>query len=134
MEKGYRFRIYPNEEQIVQIQKTFGSTRFVYNHYLAKRKKIYKAEKQSMNYNACSADLTQLKKELLWLKEPDKFALQSSLEHLQDAYDMFFQARKRGDNKWGLPTWKTKKDNYKSYTTKYTNGNIQVYDKYIKEN
>ena len=37
MEKAYKFRIYPNKKQEVLIQKTFGSCRFVFNHYLAKR-------------------------------------------------------------------------------------------------
>ena len=39
MYKSYQFRLYPNDSQIIMIQKTFGCTRFVYNHYLEKRKK-----------------------------------------------------------------------------------------------
>ncbi|MDD7102055.1 MAG: helix-turn-helix domain-containing protein, partial [Firmicutes bacterium] len=38
MYKSYQFRMYPNKQQIIMIQKTFGCTRFVYNHYLEKRK------------------------------------------------------------------------------------------------
>ena len=34
MLKGYKYRIYPNEEQIVMLSKTFGCVRFVYNYYL----------------------------------------------------------------------------------------------------
>ena len=30
--------MYPNKQQIIMIQKTFGCTRLVYNHYLEKRK------------------------------------------------------------------------------------------------
>ena len=37
MEHSYRFRIYPTKEQMIQIQRTFGCCRFVYNYYLAKR-------------------------------------------------------------------------------------------------
>ncbi|HIQ65411.1 MAG TPA: helix-turn-helix domain-containing protein, partial [Candidatus Faecenecus gallistercoris] len=33
MYKSYQFRMYPNKQQIIMIQKTFGCTRFVYNHY-----------------------------------------------------------------------------------------------------
>ena len=36
--KGYRFRIYPNEEQQKFFTQTFGCVRFVYNHLLMARK------------------------------------------------------------------------------------------------
>ena len=132
MEMGIKYRIYPTPEQVILLNKTFGCVRFVYNHYLKKRQKLYQTNMQTMSYNACSADLTRLKKEFDWLKEPDSVALQSSLKHLQDAYDNFYKARERGDIKWGLPSFKSKKDREQSYTTKNINGNICVYKKQIK--
>ena len=132
MEKAYKFRIYPNKEQEILIQKTFGSCRFVYNHYLAKRIEMYKTDKTTINYNQCSNDMTNLKKELEWLKEPDKFALQCSLKDLDQAYQNFFRRLKQGDSKAGFPHFKSKKDNRKSYKTKFTNNNIQVLEKQIK--
>ena len=33
MLKAYKYRIYPNNEQRIQIAKTFGCCRFVYNLY-----------------------------------------------------------------------------------------------------
>ena len=132
MEKGYKFRVYPTQEQKVLIQKTFGCARFVYNHYLDKRQTIYRETQTTFGYKKCSEDLTQLKNELSWLREPDSVALQASLEDLQSAYDNYFAAKKRGDNKWGLPTWKSKKDHEKSYTSKNNNNAIQVYGKHIK--
>jgi len=132
MEKGYRFRIYPTRKQEGLLRKIFGCVRFVYNYYLNKRQALYKSENKTMGYKECSADLTQLKKELVWLKEPDSIALQSSLGDLQNAYDNYFDARERGDNKRGLPAYKSKKDSYQSYTTKNVNGNIHVFEKQIK--
>jgi len=126
MEKAYKFRIYPTPEQDVLLRKSFGCVRFVYNHYLDKRMTLYKESHKTMGYKECSADLTLLKRELNWLKEPDSIALQATLEHLQDAYDNFFAARERGDKNWGLPAFKRKKDNHRSYTTKNINGNIAV--------
>ena len=35
MLKAYKYRIYPNNEQKIQIAKTFGCCRFVYNQTLA---------------------------------------------------------------------------------------------------
>ena len=34
VEFSYKFRIYPNDEQMIQLAKTFGCCRFVYNHFL----------------------------------------------------------------------------------------------------
>lgn len=126
MEKAYKYRIYPNKKQVELIQKTFGCSRFVYNHYLDIRIEKYKSNKESFNYYDCCSDLTQLKKELDWLKEPDKCALQSSLRDLDMAYQKFFKEHS------GFPKFKSKKDNHKSYKSKFTNGNIQYLDKYIK--
>ena len=42
MLKAYKYRIYPNNEQKIQIAKTFGCCRFVYNQTLAYRKEVYR--------------------------------------------------------------------------------------------
>lgn len=42
MLKAYRYRIYPNNGQEVQIAKTFGGCRFVYKQTLAYRKEFTK--------------------------------------------------------------------------------------------
>ena len=34
MEYTYSFRIYPNDNQKVQLAKTFGCCRFIYNYFL----------------------------------------------------------------------------------------------------
>mgnify|MGYP000183162701 CR=1 FL=1 len=44
MLKAYKYRIYPNNEQKIQIAKTFGCCRFVYNCTLAYRKEKYEKE------------------------------------------------------------------------------------------
>lgn len=77
MEHSYRFRIYPTKEQTIQIQRTFGCCRFVYNYYLSKRIDAYKTDKTTLGYKACSADMTALKKQLPWLCEVYATALQS---------------------------------------------------------
>ncbi len=124
--KAYKFRIYPNKEQEILINKTFGCSRFVFNHFLAKWNDTYKKTGKGLTYNSCSKQLTQLKKEFVWLKEVDSVALQSSLKNLADSYTRFF---KKQNNK---PLFKSKKNPVQSYTTKYTNGNIAVLDKHIK--
>lgn len=126
MEKAFRYRIYPNKKQQELIQKTFGCARFVYNYFLGIRIKEYENNKKSVGYNDTSKMLTSLKKELEWLKEPDKDSLQKSLKDLDMAYQKFFKEHS------GFPKFKSKKDRYKSYRTSCTNNNISFCDKHIK--
>ena len=55
MEKCYRFRLYPTNEQRTLIEKTFGCTRKVYNHFLDKRKTEWEVNKTSLSYTDCAA-------------------------------------------------------------------------------
>ena len=126
MIKAYKFRAYPNKEQQFLFAKTFGCARFVYNYYLHKKIELYKSSKESMSYNKCSADLTQLKKELIWLKEVDKWSLQNSLKNLDSAYQKFFKEH------IGFPKFKSKKTHRYSYTTTFTNNNIEYNNNKIK--
>ncbi|MDQ0177505.1 putative transposase [Bacillus chungangensis] len=118
--KAYKFRIYPNKEQKTLIAKTIGCSRFVFNHFLAQWNDIYKETGRGLTYNACSSQLTQLKKELVWLKEVDSIAIQSSLKNLANSYSRFFKKQNKA------PRFKSKKNKVQSYTTKYTNGNIAI--------
>ena len=90
--KSFKFRIYPNKEQEVLLSKHFGACRFVFNHYLNKRKETYLEDKKSLNYYDNANDLTQLKKDenYIWLKEINSQSLQSSLKNLDTAYKKFF--------------------------------------------
>ena len=62
MEKAFKYRMYPNREQRILLAKTFGCTRFVYNHYLAKRRDAYEKDGITLNYSACAKDLVSLKR------------------------------------------------------------------------
>ena len=93
MHKAFKFRIYPTKEQVELINKTFGCSRFVFNYFLAKWNETYEQTGKGLSYNACAKQLTQLKKELSWLKEVDATALQNSLKHLDSAFKRFFKKR-----------------------------------------
>jgi putative transposase len=105
--KSFKFRIYPNKEQEVLLSKHFGACRFVFNHYLNKRKESYLGEdKKSLNYYDNANDLTQLKKDenYIWLKEINSQSLQSSLRNLDTAYGKFFRKQTK------FPRFKSKYD------------------------
>ena len=121
MLKAYKYRIYPNNEQKIQIAKTFGCCRFVYNQTLAYRKEVYEKEKKTVSKTDCNNYCNrQLKKEYEWLKEVDKFALTNAIYNMDAVYQKFFKEHA------GYPKFKSKHDNHKSYTTNFTNGNIAV--------
>ena len=121
MLKSFKYRLYPNKEQEIQIQKTFGCCRFVYNQTLAYRKELYETEKKTMSKIDCNNFVNQnLKKEYEWLKEVDKFALTNSVYNMDSAYQKFFKEHA------GYPKFKSKKNNRKSYSTNSTNNNIEV--------
>ena len=129
--KAYKYRIYPNSEQADLIQKTFGCVRFVYNHFLADRITAYKENGESRTFFQQNKMLTELKNEYVWLKEPDKNALQFSLKNLNTAYQNFFRNMKNGSAS-GFPKFKRKKDNQKSYSTTGYNKLTEIKEKAIK--
>jgi putative transposase len=131
VEKAYKFRLYPNNEQIQLIQQTFGCCRYIFNHFLSKRIALYQDRGDTLNYNACSAGLTELKKELDWLRQPDATALQSALKDLDVAYQNFFRRVKKGE-KPGFPHFKSKKNRRKSYKSKRVGENIALLERHIK--
>ena len=104
--KSFKFRIYPNKEQEVLMAKHFGACRFVFNHYLNKRKETYLEDKKSLNYYDNANDLTQLKKDenFNWLKEINSQSLQSSLRNLDSSYMRFFRKQTK------FPRFKSKYD------------------------
>ena len=91
--KTYKFRIYPNKDQAVLMARHFGSTRFVWNHFLSLRKESYLESKESLTYYDNAKTLTLLKKnnEFEWLNEINSQSLQASLKDLDAAYGRFFK-------------------------------------------
>ena len=104
--KTYRFRIYPNKEQEVLLNKHFGCSRFVYNYFLNERKEQYQKDKKSDNYYVQAKTLTELKKQedTIWLKEVNSQTLQFALRSLDTAYVNFFRGNAQ------FPKFKSSKD------------------------
>lgn len=104
IKRAYKFRLYPNTEQQVQLAKQFGASRFVYNFFLRQRIDHYAQTGQGLNYYDTQKMLTELKKEAeyAWLNEAHSQALQMAIRNLDVAYNNFFN--KRAD----LPTFKKK--------------------------
>ena len=111
MNKSFKVRIYPNQEQKDIIDNTFNSTRYLYNYMLNLREKLYKFFGVSLCYNQSSKVLTELKRHKTWLKSVDSKSLQQTLKDLDNAYVNFFN----GNGKY--PRFKSKKQGKNSYRT-----------------
>ena len=127
MLKAYKYRIYPNKEQRIFLAKTFGCTRFIYNQMLADKIKSYEKNKDLDIKKIKYPTPAQYKQEFSWLKEVDSLALANAQMNLDKAYKNFFR-----DKSVGFPKFKSKKNNYKNYTTNNQKGTIYIENSHIK--
>ena len=127
MQKGIKFRIYPNKEQQSLINQTFGCCRLIYNKGLAMRNEAF-GNGSKIGYFQTSAMLTELKKceDFAFLKTVDSIALQQSLRDLDRGFVNFFQKRATH------PIFKSKHNHHQSYRTLNQGNNIRIEGKYIK--
>ena len=115
MKKGFEYRIYPSQKQELLLARTFGCSRWVFNHFLEEKIRFFKETGQSLSYCKCSKMLTKIKtqEDTAWLAEVEAAALQQSLRNLDQAFDNFSKRRKQGV---GFPNFKKKKSR-KTYRT-----------------
>ena len=125
MNKSFEIRIYPNQEQQIQINKTFGSVRYVYNFMLNLKQKLYKNFNISLNYYDTCKILTELKRYKLWLYEVDNKSLQQCLKDLDTSYKRFYNGVS------GYPNFKSKRDK-NSYRTVGKNIHLDQDNKMIR--
>lgn len=121
MNKSFKVRIYPNKEQQILLEKTFGANRFVYNYFLNLKSKLYEFYKINLSYNHSSKVLSDLKLNRSWLREVDSVSLQQTLRDLDKAYQNFFSGRGK------YPKFKKKQDK-NSYRT---NHRIKIDNRHI---
>ena len=118
MYKSFKFRIYPNKEQLELLNKSFGCSRFIYNHYLSK----IKNNGYTNAYSNISDYTSRLKYDYPFLQEVDSIIIRKSLFHLDDNLKKYY------NNGFGYPRYKSKFDKH-SYTTSaiYRNYKNKVY-------
>ncbi|RSM73240.1 transposase [Actinoplanes sp. ATCC 53533] len=122
MKRVFKYRFYPTDTQAVELSRTFGCVRKVYNLALAARTEAWTLRQERVTYNATSALLTGWKKteELAFLNEVSCVPLQQGLRHLQAAFTNFFAKRSR------YPRFKSKKRSRRS--AEYTNSAFRYRD------
>ena len=130
MYKAYKFRLYPNDNQKILINKTFGCTRFIYNHFLNKCKE----EKFINAYDMCK-ELKELVLDYPFLKEVDSMALRCSIFNLEDSYKNYFSKRSAYPsfkNKFSKQSYRTNCITSVYKNKKYSNIKIDIKEKMIK--
>lgn len=146
MLKSFKYKLNPSEEQIVLLNKHFGSIRFVYNYFLNERQHEYESNQKSLNYYDNAKSLTELKKldEYIWLNEINSQSLQTAIKHLEIAYNGFFKKRanfprfksRKNKNSFTVPQF-VKVIKNKLYIPKFREGikfiNSRLFDGTIKQ-
>ena len=126
IEKGFKYRIYPKDGQIEQIENMFNAKRYVWNYFLNINIHRLNHHKSVLNYNKMSKLLTLLKKKKVWLNTCEKSVLQNILKVQYQTFLKFFK------KECGFPKFKSYKENYQSIKMNYTNGNIGILEKDIE--
>jgi putative transposase len=130
MLKAFKYRLNPNEEQKVLLNKHIGASRFIYNLALETKQIAYAGSKVNLTCFELHAQLIELKKECEWLKELNSQSLQQSITNLDKAFTAFF----KGQN--SFPKFK-KKSNGGSFNipqrVKVENGKLNI-PKFTKSN
>lgn len=126
--RGYKVRIYPNDDQIELLEKTFGCVRLIWNYslmekeYMSELLKNYPELLKSHSFKTPAYWKTAFP----FLKEVDSQALATTQQELRQAFKNFYN---KSHNK---PKYKSKKNKRVSYTTHTTNNNIRIEGDYIK--
>lgn len=119
MNKAYKVHLYPNKEQEVLINKTFGCVRKVWNTLLAKNIEGYESSGKSwkQDYNT-----TIVKKDFDFMFEVSAASLQQKSRDLKETYSQWFKSvtRKRKIS-IGYPKFKKKglKESYRLPNQKF---------------
>ena len=119
---GLKLRAFPTSYQEDLIKQFAGAHRFAYNFYLAERKEVYDNTGETLSGAEFKKALNSLKQHELfsWMKTVDKFALETGIEQVEEAFQRFFNKQNQ------FPRFKSKHASRQSYTTKFTNNNIQL--------
>jgi putative transposase len=109
--KAYKYKIYPTQEQKQQIAMHIGCGRYIYNYALDLKIKSYQVDKKTLSRFDIQKNLPILKsnEDTCWLKDVNSQTLQASLENLDKAFTKFFRDKK------GFPKFKSKHNNRQSF-------------------
>ena len=146
--KAFKYKLEPNQQQKVLINKTLGCCRLIYNQMLNESQEKYLKKDKSKNKTE-----KEYKETYPFMKEVDSISLQQSRLDLKTSYDNFFRKLKSGEIQkeiakslvktttdkqkakaydYGKPKFKSKKNPKHSYRTLNISNSIRIEENYIK--
>ena len=95
MLKSFKTEINPSKEQMVKIDKTIGTCRYVYNFYIAHNRELYDKGEKFMSGKSFSVWLNNEylpnNPDKLWIKEVSSKSVKKSIENGYTAFTKFFK-------------------------------------------
>ena len=125
MNRGLKYRIYPNTEQQVLFAKTFVCCRKVWNLMLSDKVNSYN-ETGSFGKQTPA----MYKEDFPFLKEVDSLALCNVQLNIQQAFTNCFSKERKSKTKF--PKFKSKNKSKKSYTTNNNKNSIRIEGNFVK--
>lgn len=122
MHKSYKFRIYPNSNQTVLLNKTMGCVRFVWNQCV----QSFNSYHEYYNPKPKLKTSKQLRQEFEWMKEVSAGAIQQKQRDFLEFKKQYFnKKRKKPVNR---PKFKSKRDrqSYRLPNQKIKHGEKQI--------
>src|SRR5438132_12453519 len=114
MRKMFRYRIYPNTNQVKALEATLEECRWLYNHLLEKRRETWEQEGKSLSLYQQQETFSILKQERPSLKTVHSQILQNVAVRIDLAFQAFFRRCKAG-SKPGYPRFRGK-NRYDAFT------------------
>ena len=106
-----KVRLRPNQQQEVQLYKSSGTARFIYNWVLGKQQENYKKGNKFIPDSVLRKEITQLKKteEFNWLNEVSNNIPKQAVKDACNSYKRFFKGQAK------FPKFKSKKKTKPSF-------------------
>lgn len=106
-----KVRLRPNKQQELQLYKSSGTARFIYNWTLVKQQENYEQGNKFISDSVLRKEITQLKKteEFSWLNEVSNNVSKQAIKDACNSYKKFFKGQSR------FPKFKSKKKTKPSF-------------------
>ena len=117
--RGVKYRLYPNDEQVQIIEKTFECCRQLWNKTLEHKLELYEKYKKNININ-----YTEHMDECTGYDEVDEMAFVNIYYDLENSFRKYM----KGDGKPKFKSWKNPR---RSYRTINKNESVTIEDGYI---
>ena len=116
--RTYKFRLYPNQEQVAKFESWLDLSRELYNAGLQERRDAWKLNRVSISFYDQCKQLPEIKQIRTELKEVNSHVLQDSLQRLDKSFKAFFGRVRKGE-KAGFPRFKGK-NRFRSFSVPNT--------------